>query len=1420
MKKKLSTYLSLFILLASFLVVPLAALAETVTDNPAIATEQTDTTEAAQTAQPPVQQEAQTQDTQTSEVKASELPISEPVEEEQSQENQTATQYSADSNGSYIVQITDANTQKPPYYGGEIINLYNGVSVSGSTLSLAEGSYTVISLPKDSYDKPSASGVSTSFDTFKALEIKETDTDWQIITTYKTLVGGYSADTPFKVNLTGRKVINNTEHVIKQAFYTADNQLLANSEYSVVARATIETPYSANYNVERLTKEVDSDYVVKDGQTFVFSTNNLGFPSYNNSDPRDRRVIATIPDGTKIKEGSDWIKVPDTDNQYYKDIARDQLNTTTTSIELDLSGMDLSSNDATNKSKAVRVSFSIQPVVDGVVQTDIPAKSWYVARNFYILKKEPEQPTYPVSSGMYTSNSFTFIDDDYVALKTGSSLYVPVDGEDLKSKGRQTQQVVNYHWINYKKNDTDPEKFIIKTSQMNVSNYINPTQLKINLIGLSSENLAKMNSKLSGTKVYGVKSDGTKVLLSDDITAQSSSAINDSFNKSGWLTFASGNYRSIIFEYPNDGLEFDKSEYDAGLYKSIYTSVVGDVSSQVSEDLKKQLPNAPRINQYDSASTVTETQVHANATDDTMTKLTNSHTSGAYEYYFLQYDSIQRYYGTSITNGSAFYTDDTISVSTSYSHTRNGNAIKGVTPKNLNIYYLVPDGLDPIMDSDNFESIKTVPAYAPGYNLIIAKPKKIEVPSNLDVITQTTTNYYTLSFKVNSRLPIGSYVIRSAIAIDNNKFNANLGTSSGIIQYDTPSGVWANITTNADNRSDNTARYTDLSYASFNIYPNKVLVAYKSVKLASESDDNYASSLGSKGKIGSDINYQLKLVNNSTRDIDSISLIDKLPQKGDTAIAPNDKGEYPARNSLFSTPLTGPVTSDNFDIYYSTDVQKESIEDTKNMNWVSSVSDYSKVTAVKAVLKAGQVIKAGATTSITLSSKIENSASISDGDSAYNSFAYSLNDGKVYIEALSSEIPVNYDKKDVLLNKIDQNHPETKLAHAIFDLYEKDGDKKVLENLETNADGQAVLKSLIIGKDYYLKEVAAPDGYNKLESPIYFTVTEALDSIDVTNVKDENINISGTKTWDDHDNQDGDRPDKVTVNLLANGEQVESTEVSEATEWQYGFSNLPKYYDGKEIVYTITEDSVKDYNTTIDGFNVINTHTPGETSVTVTKNWVDDQNIDQIRPDSIKVQLFANGQKYGEQIELNDANQWTTTWNHLPLKSDGKEIEYKVEEEKVEGYQTTIDDTNKGNILITNTREASKRTINGTKIWDDSNDKAGKRPDSIVVNLLANGQKVTQQTVKADKNGKWQFEFKDLPKFDNGKQIEYTVTEKTVENYQATVNGFEITNKYTGQPEKAGLPTTNGQDNGLLTIVGLGIIGLFSGLAYVKRRKS
>ncbi|WP_076669860.1 collagen binding domain-containing protein, partial [Lactiplantibacillus plantarum] len=43
---------------------------------------------------------------------------------------------------------------------------------------------------------------------------------------------------------------------------------------------------------------------------------------------------------------------------------------------------------------------------------------------------------------------------------------------------------------------------------------------------------------------------------------------------------------------------------------------------------------------------------------------------------------------------------------------------------------------------------------------------------------------------------------------------------------------------------------------------------------------------------------------------------------------------------------------------------------------------------------------------------------------------------------------------------------------------------------------------------------------------------------------DTTITISGTKIWQDNNNQDGQRPNSITVNLLANGKQIQSQKVT------------------------------------------------------------------------------------------------------------------------------------------------------------------------------------------------------------------------------------------------------------------------------------
>ena len=86
--------------------------------------------------------------------------------------------------------------------------------------------------------------------------------------------------------------------------------------------------------------------------------------------------------------------------------------------------------------------------------------------------------------------------------------------------------------------------------------------------------------------------------------------------------------------------------------------------------------------------------------------------------------------------------------------------------------------------------------------------------------------------------------------------------------------------------------------------------------------------------------------------------------------------------------------------------------------------------------------------------------------------------------------------------------------------------------------------------------------------------------------KDTNIKI--IKVWDDMEDKHQLRPKTITVRLFTDGVKVDEVVLSQASEWQHEFIDLAKYKQGKEIVYTIDEVSVKDYQTKVDGFTITN----------------------------------------------------------------------------------------------------------------------------------------------------------------------------------------------------------------------------------------
>ena len=348
----------------------------------------------------------------------------------------------------------------------------------------------------------------------------------------------------------------------------------------------------------------------------------------------------------------------------------------------------------------------------------------------------------------------------------------------------------------------------------------------------------------------------------------------------------------------------------------------------------------------------------------------------------------------------------------------------------------------------------------------------------------------------------------------------------------------------------------------------------------------------------------------------------------------------------------------------------------------------------------------------------------------------------------------------------------------------QDGKRPASITVNLLANGTKVASKQVTEKDNWKYSFDNQPKYEAGKEIIY-TVTEdvvtgyttTIDGYDITNsYTPEKISISGNKTWNDKENQDGKRPASITVNLLANGTKVASKQVTEKDNWKYSFDNQPKYESGKVIVYTVTEDAVADYTTTISGYDITNSYTPGKTSITVTKAWDDNNNQDGLRK-AVKVQLYADENPSGNEATLNENNNWTYTWNDLAEKKSGKTIAYTVKESGVpEGYESVISGDAKTGFTVTNSHTPETVSISGSKTWSDNDNQDGKRPTSIKINLLANGNVVKSLDVTAATN--WTYSFTDLPKYEAGTEIKYTVTEDAVAGYETSVSGYNITNTH------------------------------------------
>ena len=400
----------------------------------------------------------------------------------------------------------------------------------------------------------------------------------------------------------------------------------------------------------------------------------------------------------------------------------------------------------------------------------------------------------------------------------------------------------------------------------------------------------------------------------------------------------------------------------------------------------------------------------------------------------------------------------------------------------------------------------------------------------------------------------------------------------------------------------------------------------------------------------------------------------------------------------------------------------------------------------------------------------------------------------------------------VFTNKYTPAKTEVPVKKVWKDANNQDGKRPTSITVKLLADGQDT------GKTLELTEANGWAGsFTNLDAdkggiPIQYTVVEvtvtgytsdvtgdAASGFTITNsYSPETVDVKATKNWDDANNQDGKRPTKITINLLADGQKVESKEVQAAADgtWTVEFTKLAKYKDGKEIKYTVTEDAVAEYESTITDFTITNKYAPKAIDYKVTKVWNDANNQDGKRPESVTVQLYKKVGDAdpvaveGKKLTLTakdktDANTWVASFTNLPQYEAGKEITYSIKEVDVPaGYEASVTGQ-----VVTNTHNPETVILSGTKVWKDNNNQDGKRTDKVKVQIFkGEGEKAELvQEIEVSEATGWKFESKALPKYENGTEIKYTVKEVAVKEYTSTITPekdgkYTITNEHT--PEK------------------------------------
>ena len=355
--------------------------------------------------------------------------------------------------------------------------------------------------------------------------------------------------------------------------------------------------------------------------------------------------------------------------------------------------------------------------------------------------------------------------------------------------------------------------------------------------------------------------------------------------------------------------------------------------------------------------------------------------------------------------------------------------------------------------------------------------------------------------------------------------------------------------------------------------------------------------------------------------------------------------------------------------------------------------------------------------------------------------------------------------------------------------------------VKLKAGDTLTIKGIPEGTKYTVEESKTlPKGY-ELESKEgdNGTITAKQDSTAsfANKFKKATIDVTVTKAWLPS------IPSGATVvfTLFKNNTATSKTVILDGTvdkdgetePWKATFKDLPEMEGTSKINYTVRETTgypgytASTTEGVADGGTI--TNTLKTVDISAKKAW------EPSAPEGAEVvfTLVKNGAATTQTVTLDgtvdengESAAWTATFKNLPEYDGGDKITYTVKETSgPAGYTASTTEGVADGGTITNTLKTVD--ISAKKAWEPSAPEGAE----VVFTLVKNGAATTQTVTldgTVDENGEsaaWTATFKNLPEYDGGDKITYTVKETsgpagyTVSKTEGVADGETITNKQT-----------------------------------------